>query len=399
MMCDLVLVTGGAGFIGSHTVDRLLREGYSVRILDRLHPQVHANGTVPAYLSADAEFLIGDVRDLAAVRRALRGVSQVIHLAAETSVGQSMYEGDVHVDVNARGTAILFRAIREEGVSVRSVVIASSRAVYGEGAYSCDRCGQVSPGQRSIDDLEAHHWVPRCPICSSGLTPVATDEGVEPTYSSSYGMTKLFQEQISQLEATQLGHSLAILRYFNVYGCRQSPHNPYTGLITTLALRVLAGRPLVLYECGSPLRDFVHVDDVAWANVRALTADLASPQTINIGSGRSVTLVELAAALARAFDSEPQVELSTRFRVGDIHASIAAIEQARRVLGYEPRVPIDAGLHRLVPWLQSKEWDDRSDAVETELRSKGVLRGDQPNPTSCWRGPARSRLSGDLVEL
>ena len=376
MMCDRVLVTGGAGFIGSHTVDRLLREGYSVRILDRLHPQVHANAAVPAYLPADAEFLLGDVRDLAAVRRAVRGVSLVIHLAAETSVGQSMYEGDVHVDVNARGTAVLFRAIREEGASVHRVVVGSSRAVYGEGAYICDRCGPVSPGQRSIDDLEAQYWVPRCPICSSGLKPVPTDEGREPKYSSSYGMTKLFEEKISQLEAAQLGQSLAILRYFNVYGSRQSPHNPYTGLITTLALRLLAGRTLVLYEGGSPLRDFVHVDDVASANVRALSADVGCPQTINIGSGRSLTLIELAAALARAFGSEPRVELSTRFRVGDIHASLAAIDQARQVLGYEPRVPIEAGLRRLVPWLQSKEWDDRSEAVEAELRSKGVLRGD-----------------------
>ena len=375
-MPDLVLVTGGAGFIGSHTVDRLLHRGYAVRIFDRLHPQVHPSGITPAYLPPDAELVRGDVRDLAAIRRALRGVSYVVHLAAETSVGQSMYQSDAHVDVNARGTAVLFRAIREERSTVGRVIVSSSRAVYGEGAYACDHCGRVNPGQRSVEDLEARVWTPRCTICGSRLTPMPSDESLEPRYSSSYGMTKLFQEQISQMEAPQLGVSLAILRYFNVYGSRQSADNPYTGLITTFALRLLAGRPLVLYECGSPVRDFVHVDDVVSANVRALTADLEPTQPLNVGSGRSLTLVELAAALGRAFGAEPDVELSTRFRVGDIHASIADIQRAQMILGWEPSFPIDVGLRSLVPELEARKGDDHSEAVERELRSKGVLRGD-----------------------
>ena len=374
-MPDLVLVTGGAGFIGSHTADCLLRQGHAVRILDRLHPQVHPGATAPAYLPPDVELIRGDVRDLAATRRAVRGASHVVHLAAETSVGQSMYQSDVHVDVNVRGTAVLFRAIREEGAAVRRVVLSSSRAVYGEGAYRCDRCGQINPGQRSVDDLDAGTWAPRCPRCGSSLTPIPSDEDLEPRYSSSYGMTKLFQEQVARTEAEQLGISLVILRFFNVYGPRQSPDNPYTGLVTTFALRLSAGRPLTLYECGSPVRDFVHVDDVVSATIKALDVDVDSTQTLNIGTGRSVTLVQLAGALGRAFGREPVVELSTRFRIGDIHASIANIERARRVLGYQPSLPIGVGLESLVPELAASKGEDRSEAVERELRGRGVLRG------------------------
>lgn len=375
-MPERVLITGGAGFIGSHTLDRLLQHGFDVRVLDRLHPQVHAGGVTPSYLPSDVELIRGDVRDLGATRRAVRGVSHVFHLAAETSVGQSMYQGDVHVDVNARGTAMLFRAIREERVDVGRVILSSSRAVYGEGAYRCDGCGRsTNPGQRAGVDLEVGLWTPRCSRCGLRLRPIPTDEDVEMRYSSSYGMTKSFQEQIARLEAAQLGISLVTLRYFNVYGSRQSPHNPYTGLITTLSLRLLAHKPLVLYECGSPVRDFVHVDDVVWSNVRAVSADLGAECTLNIGSGHALTLSQLAVELGCAFGDEVRVEFSERFRVGDIHASIADIERARQLLGYEPSVPIEVGLRGLMPELEERQGEDRSDAVESELREKGILRG------------------------
>jgi dTDP-L-rhamnose 4-epimerase len=372
---ELVLITGGAGFIGSHTADVLLERGYRVRVLDNLHPQVHRGGERPVHLSGEVELVRGDVRDLAAVSRAVRGVDRIAHLAAETSVGQSLYQSDVHVDVNARGTAVLFRAIREQGAAVQHVVVSSSRAVYGEGAYDCAEHGRLNPGERQVADLDAGTWVPRCPFCRTELTPAPSDEEVEPRFSSSYGMTKLFQEQIASREAASLGIGLTIMRYFNVYGPRQSPDNPYTGLIVTLASRLLSGKPLVLYEFGTPIRDFVHVRDVVHASTRALTAAGAAGGTVNVGTGRPLTLLALAEELQRAFGRAATVELSARFRVGDIHASAADLGRLRNVLGYEPQVDIAAGLAELAPEIEALSIVDGSDAVEDELRTRGVLRG------------------------
>jgi dTDP-L-rhamnose 4-epimerase len=372
---DLVLVTGGAGFIGSHTVDRLLEQGYAVRVLDSLRPQVHPRGRPPVHLSPDAELVRADVRDLEKVKGAVRGAAAVVHLAAETSVGQSMYQSDVHIDVNARGTAVLFRAIREAAPDVGRVVLSSSRAVYGEGAHRCPTCGPVNPGPRHVGDLVSGTWTHRCAVCGAKVAPIPTGEDVASVYSSSYGMSKSFQESVARMEATQLGISLMILRYFNVYGPRQSPADPYTGLITTLSLRLLSGKHLVLYEDGSPIRDFVHVDDVVASNLRAVTTPIDGVTIANIGTGRGVTLRELAAELQRTFDRACEVELSPRFRVGDIHASIADVARARSVLGYEPRVAIEDGLRTLVPALEGQHEADRSDAVEDELRRQGVLRG------------------------
>jgi dTDP-L-rhamnose 4-epimerase len=372
---ELILLTGGAGFIGSHIGDLLLAKGYRVRALDNLHPQVHRGGARPAHLSADVELVEGDVRDLGVVRRAVRRVARVVHLAAETSVGQSLYQSDVHVDVNARGTAVLFRALREEGVDVERVVVSSSRAVYGEGAYDCAEHGRLNPGERRVADLDAGAWVPRCPVCRAELEPAPSDEAVEPRFSSTYGMTKLFQEQIARREASSLGADAVVLRYFNVYGPRQSPDNPYTGLIVTLASRLLAGKPIVLYEDGTPVRDFVNVHDVAHATVDALFAPQASGATINVGTGRAVSLVALADELQRAFGRTTTVELSRRFRVGDIHASVADLAQLGDVLGYAPQVDISSGLAELAPEIEALTMVDGSDAVEDELRTRGVLRG------------------------
>jgi dTDP-L-rhamnose 4-epimerase len=372
---DHVLVTGGAGFIGSHTVDRLLATGARVRVLDNLHPQVHPGGARPAHLPADAELVVADVRDLDAMRAAVRGISHVVHLAGETSVGQSMYQCDHHVDVNVRGTAVLFRALREEGVAPERVVIGSSRAVYGEGAHRCPGCGVVHPGPRLVADLTAGVWAHRCAACERPLTPVATTEDAPRFPSSAYGMTKAFQEQVAGTEARQLGIPLVVLRCFNVYGPRQSLENPYTGLIMTLALRLLRARPLVLYEQGTPVRDFVHVDDVVGAGMRALLGPSPGATVLNVGSGTGVTLIALAAELARAFGRPTLVEPCGRFRVGDIHASIADVSRARAAIGWMPSVALAAGLRSLVPALAEATATDRSETVEHELRRQGVLRG------------------------
>jgi dTDP-L-rhamnose 4-epimerase len=374
-MSERVLVTGGAGFIGSHTVDRLLEQGADVRVLDSLHRQVHPSGEAPPHLDPAAQLVVGDVRDLETVRAAVRGVDRVIHYAAETSVGQSMYQSDKHIDVNVRGTAILFRALREEGVAADRVVISSSRAVYGEGACRCARCGIVHPGPRSLQDLEAGVWSHRCPTCSQPLEPVPTPEDAPMLHGSVYGMTKAFQEQVGRAAAHQLDIPLVVLRYFNVYGPRQSLDNPYTGLVMTFALRLLGGKPLVLYEQGTPVRDFVHVHDVVAASVRALMGDAPTECTLNVGVGVGVRLTELAQELGHAFDRDVDLEPANRFRRGDIHAAIADLSRSRAAIGYEPRVTLDEGLRTIVPELESASASDRSEAVEHELRRHGVLRG------------------------
>jgi dTDP-L-rhamnose 4-epimerase len=374
-MSERVLVTGGAGFIGSHTVDRLLERGALVRVLDRLHPQVHPGGVVPAYLSPEAELMVGDIRDLDAVRRAVRGVDRVVHYAAETSVGQSMYRSELHVDVNARGTAVVFQALRQEGAEVRRVLISSSRAVYGEGSHRCANCGVVHPGPRHVADLETGIWSPRCPTCGEPATPIPTAEDAPRRFSSPYGMTKAHQEDVARDEAAQLGIPLVTLRCFNAYGPRQSLDNPYMGLIGTFALRLLVDRPLVLYERGTPVRDLVHVSDVVDASVRALLDDTSGATTLNVGSGTGVTLAELAAEFGRAAGRAPVLEPSARFRLGDVHAAIADITEIRDALGWEPRVSLPEGLGALLPELAAAGAADRSELVERELRRAGVLRG------------------------
>jgi dTDP-L-rhamnose 4-epimerase len=374
-MSERVLVTGGAGFIGSHTVDRLLAGGAQVRIVDSLHPQVHPGGVAPAHLDPDAELIVGDVRDLDTMRVAVRGVDRVVHLAAETSVGQSMFQCDHHVDVNVRGTAVLFRALREERADVARVVVSSSRAVYGEGTHRCRRCGIAHPGPRHVEDLEAAVWRHRCLICGAPLMPAPTREDAPQRYTSAYGMTKAFQEEIARTQGRQLGIPVAVLRLFNVYGPRQSLDNPYTGLVVTLALRLVGGRRLVLYEEGTPVRDFVHVDDVVAAGVRALSVAAEPPSAINVGSGVGVPLTELAAALGEAFGREPRVEHSGRFRLGDIHAAIADLQQARATLGYAPSRSLADGLCTLVGRIEAAAARERSEDVEMELRRQGVLRG------------------------
>jgi dTDP-L-rhamnose 4-epimerase len=374
-MSERVLVTGGAGFIGSHTVDRLLAGGLRVRVLDNLHPQVHPGSVAPAHLDPEAELLVGDVRDLAVMRAAVRGVDRVVHFVAETSVGQSIYQPDHHVDVNVRGTAVLFRALREERVDVARVVLSSSRAVYGEGAHRCASCGVVHPEPRRIADLEAARWRHRCPRCGGQVEPTATTEEAPHRYSSAYGMTKSFQEAVARAEARLLGIPLVVVRYFNVYGPRQSLGNPYTGLIVTLASRLLGGRPLVLYEDGTPIRDFVHVDDVVWASVRSLMEGQPPHSTLNVGSGAGTSLSELAGQLGAAFGREVITEPCGRFRVGDIHAAIADLTRARAALGYRPAVSLEQGLQTIVAPLEAAALIDRSEVVEVEMRRQGVLRG------------------------
>jgi dTDP-L-rhamnose 4-epimerase len=371
MMKRRVLITGGAGFIGSHLADELLRNGYQVRVLDNLSPQVHgACLRRPEYLAEDVELIRGDVRDASAVRNALRGVDAVYHFAAAVGVGQSMYEVERYTAVNNLGTAVLLEALIER--PVERLVVASSMSVYGEGLYR-DPDGVVVDGsERTVEQLHRHEWELR--DCDRRiLTPIPTPETKHPTLTSVYALSKFDQERLCLMIGRAYSIATVALRFFNVYGTRQALSNPYTGVLAIFGSRLLKGRPPVIFEDGLQKRDFVHVRDVARACRLALEADGAAGRSINVGGGQPYTVREIADRMAAALgrnDIEP--EICGKYRVGDIRHCFGDIRLAREVLGYEPAVGLQEGLNELAEWLEGQVAEDHVARAQTELAQRGL---------------------------
>jgi dTDP-L-rhamnose 4-epimerase len=374
---NLVLITGGAGFIGSHVADRLLELGYRVRVLDNLDSQVHGENCTlfPSYLSPDVEPVRGDVRSARDVAAALEGVDAVFHFAANVGVGQSMYQIERYTDVNNRGTAVLLEGILRHKVS--KLVVASSMSVYGEGQYRSRDGRLVSPAPRSIDRLKEGHWEIQ-DHAGHALEPMPTPEDKVTAPQSVYALSKLDQETLCLLFGRAYGIPVAALRFFNVYGERQALSNPYTGVLAIFAARYLSGKPPLIFEDGQQRRDFVHVRDLARACVLALECEPARDVTLNIGSGKSYSVVEVAERLSRVLGCSaiaPQV--TSRYRAGDIRHCFADISRATALLGYAPRIDLESGLAELSGWLaehtQSRGVEDRSEAAEKELHSRGLV--------------------------
>jgi dTDP-L-rhamnose 4-epimerase len=363
---ESILVTGGAGFIGSHLVDDLLEHGYDVRVLDSLVGQVHGEAERPEYLHPDAELQVGDVRDPDAVRRALEGVDAVVHLAARVGVGQSMYELTEYAGANSYGTAVLLQALLDR--PVRKLLVASSMSIYGEGATR-----PAAAVERTRADLEARQFEPRGPA-GEALTPLPTPETKPPANSSVYALTKYDQERLCLVFGEAYGIPAVALRFFNVYGPRQALSNPYTGVLAIFASRLLNGRPPLVFEDGEQRRDFVNVADVTRACRLALEQDGADGRAVNVGSGRSVTVNEIARELASVLGVEIEPEVTGKYRAGDIRHCFADITLARELLGYEPRVPLEAGMAELAAWLETQSADDRVDDATAELVSRGLAR-------------------------
>jgi len=365
-----VLITGGAGFVGSHLADELLAHGYQVRVLDVLAEQVHGEQpSWPDYLSGEVERRRGDVRDRDAVRDALDGVDAVFHLAAAVGVGQSMYEIEHYTDVNNRGTAVLLEALASAPVD--RLVVASSMSVYGEGLYADASGREIAPSERSPDALKRGDW--ELHADGEALTPVPTHEGKTPAPTSVYALSKLDQEKLCLIVGRAYGIPTTALRFFNIYGTRQALSNPYTGVLAIFASRYLNGKPPRIFEDGRQRRDFVHVSDVARACRLALETPQSAGLAINIGSGQASTIADIAAEMAAAMgiDDLPP-EITGRFRVGDIRHCFADISLAREALGYAPRVSLAQGMSELVEWMQGQTALDRVDTAVAELARRGL---------------------------
>ena len=372
-MARRVLVTGGAGFIGSHLVDALLAQGDEVRILDNLTPQVHgSSGERPPYLTGDAELIVGDVRDRDMVRRCLDGVTAVSHQAAAVGVGQSMYEITRYTEINVGGTAVLLDVLANEKHTVERLVVASSMSIYGEGTYRCPLHGLQDVALRPTSQLTAHDWEMHCPHCGATLEAIPTPEAKPLRPTSVYAVNKRDQEEMCLCVGRAYGIPTVALRYFNTYGQRQALSNPYTGAVAIFSSRLLNGRPPVIYEDGRQTRDFTHVRDIVAANVRALAPDAQSDVALNIGTGRPTSLLELVAALNEALGTAIEPEVQYTFRAGDIRHCYADISAAREALGYQPTTTLREGLTDLVTWLQSETPTDLMDQARRELAAKGL---------------------------
>jgi dTDP-L-rhamnose 4-epimerase len=377
---DHVVVTGGAGFIGSHLVPMMLSQGLRVTVVDSLSTQVH--GDFPRGLdwlsSSDARFVRGSLLDRNLMSRVLSDADHVVHLAAETGTGQSMYEVARYNEVNGQGTAVLLDILANDAArKVRRIVLASSRSVYGEGAYVCTNCKdgrRQFPRSRDATQLAKACWNPQCDRCHGELSALPTSEEDQVSPASVYAATKLAQEDLIRIVCGSLGIGYALLRFQNVYGERQSLQNPYTGILSIFSTRIRRGTELPLFEDGEESRDFVHVEDVARAVFASLRSDQPVNSVINVGSGVGTSVRTVAEELSRALGREPQVKVTGEYRVGDIRHNFADITKLRTLLGIEPQVTLRTGLKRLAKWILTEPLpEDRLDAANAELRSRGLM--------------------------
>jgi dTDP-L-rhamnose 4-epimerase len=363
------LVTGGAGLIGSHIVDLLLADGWTVRILDNLEPQTHKNGK-PEWLNPAAEFRQGDVQDYETMHSALTNIDIVFH---EAAYGGYMPEMAKYILVNSFGTAQMLEIIRDHRLPIRKVLVASSQAVYSEGAANCSTHGHITPSLRPVEQLRASDFSVRCPVCGGPTTSVPTPEDTPGGGETVYALTKVDQERLVLLWGKQTGIPTVALRYSCTYGPRQSLFNPYTGVIAIFCTRLLNGQPPVVYEDGGQTRDFCFVDDIARANLLAATTDKLDGLPVNIGSGQPTSVRDLAAIIARQLGVDIAPLARGEFRPGEIRSLISDISRARTI-GYEPSTPIEHGIARYIKWIKTQGTvADYFAKAEAGLRAKGIV--------------------------
>jgi len=363
-----VLVTGGAGFIGSHVTDELLRRGYTVRIMDDLEPQVHDAG-MPNYINKRAEFMRGDVTRPEDWKKALTGADAVLHLAAATGIGQSMYKPARFHMVNTVGTALMYESIINNKFPIKKIVMASSKTIYGEGSYRCDEHGEVWPAQRPSEQMQAHDWELHCPKCGKHVKPIPIGEHKPPQNLSSYALSKYDQERLAVNFGNALGIPTVVLRCFNVYGPRQSMNNPYTGITAIISSRIKNGNRPVIYEDGLQTKDFIYVSDVVEAYMLSLEkAD--GVKVYNVGFGTPTTILEVAKVLLELYDSDLEPQMTGEFRVGDNRHDFADMSLIHKELGFKPKISFSDGMKKLVEWGRTERAVDKFEDANREFKEK-----------------------------
>jgi len=370
-----ILVTGGAGFIGSHLVDALLLKGHEVRVLDALVPQVHGTEAKwPAWLPQEVEKIQGDVKNLSVWTHALAGIEVVYHLAAEVGVGQSMYQITRYMSANTMGTAHLLELLTRGDHSVQKLIVASSMSIYGEGIYRTSDGEIVYPPLRPSGRLAERQWELFDSNSNEPLIPIPTaeDKPLHPT--SIYAISKRDQEEMCLAVGRAYNIPTTALRLFNVYGPRQALSNPYTGVAAIFSSRLLNGKPPLIFEDGLQSRDFVHVQDVVQALLLAMEREEANYEAINVGTGRPITILEIAEALIRELQVAIEPQILNQYREGDIRHCFADISKAQRLLGYQPTVMFENGIGDLVEWLRQQSAEDRVEAATAELEARGLTR-------------------------
>jgi dTDP-L-rhamnose 4-epimerase len=372
-----ILITGGAGFIGSYLCEQLHWKGYAVTILDNLSPQIHScweGSFLYNKIKDKCTFFKGDVREKDDWLKALEQADAVVHLAAETGTGQSMYEVGRYYDVNVQGTAVLLDILVNEPHSVKKLVIASSRAIYGEGKYITQQGDVVYPTGRKAEDMKKGIFDLLDSVTGKPLTVLATDEGSLLHPTSIYGLTKLAQEQMIMLMGRQLGIPAVALRFQNVYGPGQSLTNPYTGLLAVFSNRIRNGNALDIYEDGFESRDFVYISDVVQSVLLSLESEHANNEVFNVGSGIPTPILRVAELMNAIFGASVELRISGRFRVGDIRHNMADIERISKKLGYKPEVPFEQGLQQFVEWVLKQDLiEDKYDQSIQEIKAKGLM--------------------------
>ena len=371
-----ILITGGAGFIGSRLCEKLYDKGYFITVMDNLSEQIHGKGESLLFnkIKNKCSFFKGDVRSKDDWKKVLKGQEIIVHLAAETGTGQSMYEIEKYNEVNIMGTTHLLQILANSKHSIKKMVIASSRAIYGEGKY-CDLENRIQyPGQRLESDMQKGDFNLKCQLNSAELTALATDENSKIHPSSIYGLNKQQQEKMIMLMGKSLAIPAVAFRYQNVYGPGQSLSNPYTGILSVFSTRILNGNELDIYEDGLQSRDFVYIDDVVDATILGIEKDEANDEVFNVGSGLAITVKEVAESLKRLFISDVNINISGQFRIGDIRHNYADLTKINKLLGFHPKYNFKQGLSNFVDWVKlQKIQEDKYEKSKIELKSKGLL--------------------------
>lgn len=368
-----ILVTGGAGFIGSHLVDALIEHGYGVRILDNLDPQIHPQRKKPEYLNKKAEFIKGDVTVKKDLAKALKNIDAVFHKAAAAGVGQSMYKISHYVKTNSLGTANLLDLLVNTKNKIKKIIIAASMSSYGEGCYKCEKCGIVQPPLREPAQTRQKKWDLYCPKCKRILKPIPTPEDARQNPNSIYAISKKNQEEMIMTVCEAYGIPAVSLRYFNAYGSRQSLSNPYNGLVAIFLSRIKNNHQPIIYEDGLQTRDFVHIKDLVRANILALQKDEANFQTFNIGSGKPLKIKDVALITAKICQKNITPQILYQARKKEMRHCYADIKKAKKILKWEPKIKFQAGLLDVIKWGESEKSVDLYDQAHKELQKRKLV--------------------------